>query len=89
MKTVIEVMDVPLEGPIYDGVHAHLSVEVRDFLEDDNRTMVVRFWIDGTPYTAMVGWDKFTEEFDAMRARMMTSNWDDALSILMTKGDST
>ena len=79
--TVIAAMDVPLEGPIYKDVHAHVSLEVRDF-GCPERTLVLRLWVEGQPYTSMVDWTKFTEAFDEMRASMMPMDWDDARSAL-------
>lgn len=70
-----------LEGPIYEDVHGKLCVEVRDFGSVD-RTLVIRTMIDGHPVTTMVSWSKFTDEFDAMRSRMMSEDWDEALSQL-------
>lgn len=81
VTSIVAAMDVPLDGPIYDGVHAHLSLEVRDFGEP-SRTLVVRMWVEGTVQTAMVDWESFTGAFDAMRAGMMPADWDGALSAL-------
>lgn len=83
---VVAAIDVPLDGPIYEGVHAHLSVEVREF-GSGRRTMVVRMWVDGIVQTAMVDWDRFTDAFDGMRSGMMSSDWDDALSHLTGHDD--
>lgn len=74
-------MDVPLDGPIYEDVHAHLSLEVRDFGSPD-RTLVVRLWFEGKPITAMVDWEIFVRHFDEMRASMMPTDWDSALDHL-------
>lgn len=85
LKTVIEAMDIPLDTSVYGDLHGHLGLEVRDF-STEKRTMIVRFWLAGTPYTVMVDWEKFTEEFDAMRARMMAGDWDTALTQLVSMG---
>lgn len=89
VTSIVAAFDVPLDGPIYDGVHAHLSMEVRDFGRA-TRTLVMRVWIEGTVQTAMVDWDRFTDAFDNMRAGMLPADWDDALSALgpMNETDS-
>ena len=81
--TVVEACDIPLDGPIYeDTENGKMSFEVRDF-GTPNRNLVVRFWLDGQVYTAMASWEKFTDEFDGMRSRMLPSDWDSALSSLI------
>jgi hypothetical protein len=80
--SVVDWFETPLEGPIYDGLDAKLSIEVRDFGRVQ-RTMVIRTWIDGAPVTTMVSFEKFIDAFDAMRQRMMPSDWDDALASLV------
>lgn len=78
IKTIIDVADVPLEGPIYDGLHAHLHLEVRDFGTPE-RTLVLRSFIEGEVVTTMVSLAKFEDAFDGMRARMMAPDWDTAM----------
>lgn len=80
--TVVDFIEVPLSGPIYDTVDgAKLSLEVRDF-GTPQRTMVLRTWLDGKVVTTMVDWDDFTDALDGMRARMMSPDWDEALAQL-------
>lgn len=83
VHTVVDEFEVPLDGSIYgvDVERMKLTFEVRDFGKP-LRTLVVRLWADGKPYTAMASWELFTDELDAMRARMMAGNWDEALSQL-------
>lgn len=81
MKTVIEYAEVPLSGPVYDGLDAKLTLEVRDFGLPE-RTLVINTVIDGRPLTTMVRWDVFTDALDGIRGRLMSGNWDDALSQL-------
>lgn len=82
VASVIDFIEVPLSGPIYDTVdNAKLTLEVRDFGTTE-RTMVLRTWIDGNVVTTMVGWDAFTDALDGMRARMMRPDWDEALAQL-------
>jgi hypothetical protein len=88
LKSIIDVVDIPLEGPIYEGINnAKLSLEIRDF-GTPNRTLVVRYWAEGHPMTAMVSWEKFTDAFDAMRARMLSGDWDEALTQMLGRNDS-
>lgn len=85
-KTVVDAFDLPLSGPIYGGVtNAKMSFEVRDFGQPE-RTLVVRFWMDGKVYTAMAPWSEFTDEMDAMRSRMFAGSWDEALTQLTAGG---
>lgn len=86
VQTVIDQADVPLEGPIYDDVHAHLSMEVRDFSTPD-RTLVLRSWVEGEVVSTMVSLAKFEEAFDGMRARMLMPDWDDALQQITERGN--
>lgn len=86
MKTVIDGFSVPLGGKVYADVHGTLMVEVRDFGLPE-RTLIIRTMIDGYPVTTEVSWELFTEQFDSMRTRMMSSNWDDALSQLVGRSD--
>lgn len=81
MKTVIDSFQLDLSDPIYDA-SGKLFVEVRDF-GNPERTLVIRTMVDGVPVTTMVSWETFTDQFDAMRARMMSGNWDDALTQLV------
>jgi hypothetical protein len=85
-KTVVDTFEIPLDGPIYDGGHVtenlKLSFEVRDFGTPE-RTLVVRWWQDGHPYTAMASWEAFTSGLDDMRVRMLGDDWDTALSVLV------
>lgn len=82
MKSVVDGFSLDLGGPIYDGVHGTLFIEVRDFGKPE-RTLVLRTIIDGHPVTTMVSWETFTYQLDAMRGRMMGSDWDEALSHLV------
>lgn len=86
ITSVIAAMDVPLDDHIYDDVHGHLSLEVRDFSRA-TRTLVLRFWLEGRPHTVMVDWEQFIHAFDAMRAGMMPTNWDDALNAIQPGDD--
>jgi len=81
-NSVVDFFEVPLSGPIYDEAHGKLMLEVRDFGEK-RRTLAIRTMIDGMPVTTMVRWDEFIDGLDAMRARMMPGDWDDALSQLI------
>jgi hypothetical protein len=81
IETVIDEFTLELGGPIYDDVHGTLFVEVRDFGKPE-RTLVIRTMIDGNPVTTMVSWEKFTDQLDDMRARMMGNSWDEALAVL-------
>ena len=82
-NTTVDGISVPLTG--YPG--NHLTLEVRDFGSPE-RDLVVRYEIEGRAYTVIVPWEKFTAEFDAMRARMLGSDWDTALSALVGRGES-
>ena len=81
-RTVVDFTEIPLSGPIYDGLDAKLTLEVRDFGEPE-RTLVIRTVVDGKPITTLVRWDAFTDALDTMRANMMTENWDDSLAQLI------
>ena len=85
-KTVVDYIEIPLVGPIYDGVDGRLFLEVRE-MDPPQRTLVITTMIDGNPVTTLVMWDTFTEAFDAMRDRMLGETWDAALASLM--GDNT
>lgn len=81
--SVVDAFDLPLRGPIYDGIpNAKMSFEVRNFDGQPDRTLVVRFWMDGKVYTAMAPFEEFADEMDAMRSRMFAGSWDDALAQL-------
>lgn len=82
-RTVVDFFEIPLTGPIYDETYGKLMVEVRDFGEAYGRTLVIRTVIDGHPTTTMIRWDTFTDALDEMRSRMMSGDWDEALSQLM------
>ena len=82
LKTVVDYIEIPLSGPIYDEVDGRLFLEVRE-LDPPQRTLVITTMIDGEPTTTLVQWDTFTEAFDAMRDRMLGDTWDDALANLM------
>lgn len=83
VTSVVDFIEVPLSGPIYDEADgAKITLEVRDF-GTPQRTMVLRTWIDGKVVTTMVDWDEFIDAFDAMRGRMMSPDWDEALAQLV------
>lgn len=82
LNTVIDSFNLELGGVVYADVHGKLFVEVRDF-GNPERTLIIRTMIDGHPVTTEVSFEKFTDQFDAMRARMMSSDWDEALSQLV------
>lgn len=82
-NTTIDGISVPLTS--HPG--NHLVLEVRDFGSPE-RNLVVRYVIEGHAYTVIVPWEKFTADFDAMRARMLGSDWDTALSALVGRGES-
>lgn len=86
LKTVIDSFNLELGGVVYTEVHGTLFVEVRDFGAPE-RTLIIRTMIDGNPVTTEVSWERFTDEFDAMRARMMSEDWDDALSQLVGRSE--
>lgn len=86
VRTVVDAFSVPLGGVIYTDVHGTLFVEVRDFGKPE-RTMIIRTMIDGHPVSTEVSWETFVDEFDAMRARMMSSDWDEALSQLVGRSE--
>lgn len=88
VQTVIEHADIPLEGPFYNpnDVHAHVSLEIRDFSTPD-RTLVIRSWVEGEVVSTMVSLAKFEEAFDGMRARMLMPDWDDALQQIAERGN--
>jgi hypothetical protein len=71
-----------LGGPIYQSEDGTVTVEVRDFGHAD-RTLVITTEVAGKLIPTMVSWSKFTDEFDAMRSRMMSGDWDEALSQLV------
>ena len=83
LKSVVDYVEMPLSGPIYDDLNGKLYLEVRQFDGRKERTLVVRTMIDGHPTTTMVRWDVFTDALDGMRARMMGDDWDDALASLI------
>jgi len=82
LNTTIDTFQVPLSDPVYDGLDVYLEGELRDF-GTSGRNLVMRFQ-DGPSHltTVIVPWDKFTNEIDAIRARIMMENWDDALAQL-------
>lgn len=82
LKSVVDYTEMPLAGPIYDGLYGRLMLEVRQFDGRSDRTFVIRTMLDGKPHTTMVSWDVFTDALDSMRARMMSGDWDEALSRL-------
>lgn len=86
VNTVIDSFEIPLDGRIYgvDVDRMKLSFEVRDF-GSPLRTLVVRLWSDGKPYTAMASYELFVDELDSMRARMLQPDWDEALAQLTGK----
>lgn len=84
-KTVVDYIEIPLSGPLYDDLDGRLYLEVRE-MDPPERTLVITTLLDGKPITTLVHWDTFTEAFDAMRDRMLGSTWDEALTKLM--GDS-
>lgn len=86
VTSVLAAMGVPLDGPMYEDVHAHVTLEVRDFSRQ-TRTLVLRLWFEGHPYTAMVDWEQFVTAFDEMRAELMPADWDDALQALRRHED--
>lgn len=86
LKTVVDGFNIELGGVVYTDVHGKLFVEVRDFGTPE-RTLIIRTMIDGHPVTTEVSFEKFTDEFDAMRARMMSGDWDEALSQLVGRSE--
>jgi hypothetical protein len=60
-----------------------MTLEVRDFGTIE-KTMVIRFWVDGHVSSAMVSMEKFAAAIDEMRAGMMSEDWDEALLQLLT-----
>lgn len=82
-NSVVDAFDLPLTHPFYNGLAANMSFDVRDFKE--GRTLVVSFTLDDKVFDAFLPWGEFTEEMDAMRARMVSEDWDEALA-QMNKG---
>lgn len=86
-KSVVDAFDIPLIGSVYDGFDkATMSFEVRDFGEPQ-RSLVVHFQIGDQVYTGIASWGDFTDGMDAMRARMLADNWDDALASLLGRSN--
>jgi hypothetical protein len=81
IDTTVDGFELPLEGPSHEAGDGKLTLEIRDFGSPE-RTLVVRYKVGANVYTAMVSWEKFVAESDAMRARLLGDDWDSALANL-------
>lgn len=83
VNTVVDAFDMKLTNLVYAELdEAVVSFEVRDF-GTPHRQLVVRSYLDGIESTLLIPWEDFITEFDTMRARMMSEDWDTSLMQLV------